>query len=141
MLVKEVMNGDVETLGPDVPVSEAARRMAGLDVGALVVSHIFDLHGVLTDRDLVVRVMAQGLDPDKTLVQGVMTREPVFGYEDDDLRDAVSVMESNNIRRIAVLNREDSRLTGILSLVDIAAAADDGALCAYVLPKVSGAHG
>jgi CBS domain-containing protein len=141
MLVKEVMTADVETVEPDMPVREAAKRMEMLDVGAFVVSHVYDLHGVLTDRDLVVRVLAKDLDPDKTLVRDIMTRESVFCYDDDDLHTAAAAMESNNVRRIAVLKREDSRLAGILSLVDIAAAGDDPSLCAAVLPKVSGARG
>ncbi|MEX2599512.1 MAG: CBS domain-containing protein [Dehalococcoidia bacterium] len=140
MIVKDVMTADVEIISPELSIREAAERMKAFDVGALIVSHVFDLHGVITDRDLVIRGMADGLDPDQTPVGSIMTMEPVFCYEDDDLSSAAAQMEQHGTRRIAVLKREDSRLAGILSLVDIAAGADDPKLCASVMPRVSGAR-
>src|SRR5690606_6904830 len=101
--------------------------------------HVFDLHGIVTDRDLVVRVIAERRDPDRTLVNDIMSRDSIFCFEDDDLREAAEIMGRHGLRRLAVLRREDSSLAGMISVTDIMATGD-AALSAELLPKTAEAQ-
>jgi CBS domain-containing protein len=119
MKLKDVMTPNVECVGPDATIREAARKMRDLDVGPLPICDNDRLAGMVTDRDLAVRAVAEGRDPNATCVRDVMTPEVVYCFEDQDVREAARVMEEKQLRRLLVLNR-DKRLVGIVSLGDLA---------------------
>ena len=123
MKVREAMTQDVRLVTPDQPISEAARLMAELDIGALPVQENDRLVGMITDRDIAVRAVAQCRGPD-TRVADVMSREVKYCYEDQSIDEVTQNMGELRIRRLPVLNR-DKRLVGILSLGDLAI--DEGA--------------
>ena len=118
MKVHEAMTGDVCLVDPDRSIREAARMMADQDIGALPVGENDRLVGMITDRDLAVRALAQGLGPD-TKIRDVMSPEVMYCFEDEDLDDAVHNMGDIKVRRLPVLNR-NKRLVGILSISDVA---------------------
>ena len=114
----EAMTGDVCLVDPDRSIREAARMMADQDIGALPVGENDRLVGMITDRDLAVRALAQGLGPD-TKIRDVMSPEVMYCFDDEDLDDAVHNMGDIKVRRLPVLNR-NKRLVGILSISDVA---------------------
>ena len=124
MKVGEVMTRGVELASPDDTIQNAASRMAELDTGVLPVGEGDRLVGMLTDRDIAVRAVAQGKGPD-TKVREAMTPDVRYCFEDDDLDDAVRSMGEQKVRRLPVLGR-DKRLVGIVSLGDVALYADSG---------------
>lgn len=119
MLVREVMTQRAETIAPEATLRTAARRMKELDVGALVVVEEDEVVGIVTDRDLVVRSIAVGRDPDDTQVRSAMTPQVVECVEDDELEGAVTRMERGAVRRVVVLDGE-RRLAGMLTVDDVA---------------------
>ena len=123
MKVREAMTRDVRLVKPDQPISEAARLMAELDIGALPVEENDRLVGIITDRDIAVRAVATGRGPD-TRVSDVMSREIKYCFEDQSIDEVTQNMGELRIRRLPVLTR-DKRLIGILSLGDLAI--DEGA--------------
>lgn len=123
MRVSEAMQRDVQIASPDQSIEAAARIMADIDAGALPVGEGDQLVGILTDRDITVRAVAMGKDP-QTPVGEVMSPEVKYCFDDDDTEQIVRNMGEQQIRRLPVVNR-DKRLVGILSLGDIATA-DDG---------------
>jgi CBS domain-containing protein len=124
MKLKEIMTKLVETVAPDIPIQEAANRMRSLDVGVLPVFKGDRLVGMLTDRDLTIRAIAEGKDPKTTTVQEAMTADVAYCFEDQDVEEAGRIMKENQIRRLPVLNR-DKLLVGIVSLGDLATRADE----------------
>jgi len=119
MKVREAMTRDVRLVKPEQPISEAAKLMSDLDIGALPVEENDRLVGMITDRDITVRATAAGLDSDNTRVEEVMTDEVCWCFEDDDTEDIVRVMSERQMRRIPVVNR-DKHLVGIVALGDLA---------------------
>jgi CBS domain-containing protein len=117
MKVRECMSRGVRLCSPDDKLQDVARTMQEADTGALPVGENDRLVGMITDRDIVVRIVADGKSPD-TLVRDAMTREIHFVFEDEDLDSASSKMSRLKIRRLPVLNR-DKRMVGILSLGDV----------------------
>ena len=113
------MTSDPRCVAPDTKLTEAAKIMGELDVGALPICKNDRLAGMVTDRDIAVRAIAQGRDPNKTTVQDAMTDGVVYIYEDDDVEAAARLFETKRIRRLPVLNRE-KRMVGIVSLGDLA---------------------
>jgi len=137
MQVKEIMTRGVECTQPATSLQEAARKMLNLEVGPLPVCGDNDrLVGMLTDRDITVRAVAEGLDPKTTRVQDVMTPDIIYCFEDQDVKEAARLMEENQIRRLVVLNR-DKRLVGIVSLGDLAVKTRDERLSGEILEQVS----
>ena len=119
MEVKEVMSREVEVIHSNIPVQAAAEKMKALDVGMLPVRDGDRLVGTLTDRDIVVRAVAGGMDPSKTKVEDIITPDIIYCFEDQDIGEAAKLMQEKQIRRVIVLNR-DKRLAGIVSLGDLA---------------------
>lgn len=118
MRVAEVMSGDVEFVAPEATAQEAAEMMGELEVGALPVGGPETLVGVVTDRDLLYRVVAAGRDPTATRVREVMTSPVLACAEEDDVRAAMDLMAANHVRRLAVRNAA-GRVTGWLTLTDL----------------------
>lgn len=119
MKVHEIMTAHARCVGPENTLVEAAGLMRELDVGSLPVCDDDRLAGIVTDRDLVLRGIAEGKDPNTTPVREVMTQSVVWAFADQDVEEAVRLMEDRQIRRIPVLSRE-KRLVGIVALGDIA---------------------
>ncbi|HWO42419.1 MAG TPA: CBS domain-containing protein [Candidatus Eisenbacteria bacterium] len=118
MQIREIMTRGVEVIPPDASVRDAAAKMKELDVGALPVCDGQKLSGMVTDRDITVRAVAEGRDPSATKVSDVMSGDLAYCFEDDEVEDAAQVMEVKQIRRLPILNR-DKQLVGIVSLGDI----------------------
>jgi|GEM_PF-1225795 len=121
MRVAELMTREVEFIAPDAPVSAAAELMGELEVGALPVGGPQDPRGVVTDRDLLYRVVARGLDASKVQVGEVFSAPLVACREDDGVQAALDQMAANHLRRLAVLDA-GGRMTGWITLADIARA-------------------
>ena len=117
MIVRDVMTKGAACTPPDASVKDAAGQMKQLDVGALPVCDNDRLVGVVTDRDIAVRAVAQHMSPD-TLVREVMSPHVLYCYEDDDVDQVARNMGENQVRRLPVLNRS-KRLVGIVSLSDL----------------------
>jgi len=125
-LVSHVYSPDIEWINDTESCQEAAIRMRGRNIGCLPVCTAGAqgrLAGILTDRDLVVRVLALGLDPESTLVRDAMSKDVVCCFSDDNLADAQKLMIDRSVRRLPVLNRGDNKVIGVMSLDDIAMAA------------------
>jgi CBS domain-containing protein len=119
MKVSDVMTRGVEVVHPQSGLPEAAMTMRRLDVGALPVVKEGRLEGMVTDRDIAVRAVAEGRDLATTLVGDVMSPGVVSVQEDDDVETAAQLMADRQVRRVPVIGR-DRKLAGILSLADLA---------------------
>ena len=120
--ISEVMTPDVRLANPDQTIRDAASIMAEADVGSLPVGENDRLIGMITDRDIVLRAVAQGRDT-QTLVRDVMTDKIQYCFEDDNVDRVAKNMADLGVRRLPVLNR-DKRLVGIVALSNVAQAGD-----------------
>lgn len=136
MRVSEVMTTAVVTVSPEAMLIDAARLMRDTDIGPLPVSERGRILGVLTDRDITVRAVANGRSPQSTRVSEVMTPEVVSCLETDDVRRAAEIMQSAQLRRLVVVS-SDGRLAGIVSLGDLALHTGDEQLAGETLERVS----
>lgn len=118
MKIREVMTRDVKLAKPDSTIEEAAQLMAQIDAGALLIGENDRLAGVITDRDIAIRGAAQGKDPRTSPVRDIMSGEVKYCFDDQELDEVTRNMGEQQIRRLAVLNR-DKRLVGVVSLGDI----------------------
>ncbi len=116
--VSQCMTRDVRVISPDQTLREAAHIMAEIDAGSLPVREGDRLVGVITDRDITIRAVAQGKGPD-TPVRQVMSTEVKYSFEDEDVEDVTRNMGEIQVRRLPVVSRE-KRLVGIVSLGDLA---------------------
>lgn len=134
MRVSDAMTAAVRIANPTQTIAEAARMMGEIDAGALPVGDGDRLVGMLTDRDIVIRAVAQGKGP-QTPVQEVMSKEVLYCFADQDLDQVVQNMADTKVRRMPVLNRE-KRMVGILSLGDVALV-DDPDVTGEALSEIS----
>jgi CBS domain-containing protein len=118
MKVQDVMSRDVDLIDPSVRLAEAARIMREDDVGALPIGENDRLVGMLTDRDIVVRGVAEGRDVAATTARDVMSKGILYCFDDQSVEEAADLMGKQQVRRLAVVNRE-KRLVGIVSLGDL----------------------
>jgi CBS domain-containing protein len=128
------MTRDVRLLSPDQTIREAASLMADIDVGSLPVGDNDRLVGMITDRDIVIRAVAQGKSAD-TKVSEVMSKEMLYCVDTDEIDDVARNMGKAQVRRLPVVN-SDKRLVGIVSLGDLARN-DDPATIGRTVTKVS----
>src|SRR5919199_3510053 len=119
MQVKEIMTRSVDLVDPNTTVRDAAIKMRKDDVGALPVGENDRLVGMITDRDIVIRAVAEDKAPSQTTVRDLMSEGICYCFEDDAVDDAARVMAERQVRRLPVLNR-DKRLVGIVAMADIA---------------------
>ncbi len=117
MKIRDIMTREVDVLRPEDPVSEAARHMRDRDIGSIPVAEDDRLIGMLTDRDIVIRCIADGAGGD-TPIRQAMTDKIRYCYDDQDVDEVCANMSSEAIRRLPVVDR-DKRLVGIVSLGDI----------------------
>ena len=121
---KEVMSGGAECVGEKDTISDAAKRLADLDVGAMPICGEDDrLKGMLTDRDIVVKVLAQGKDPDSTTAGDLAQGKPVTIGADDSVDEALHTMAEHRVRRLPVIDGHD--LVGVVSQADLARNIDE----------------
>jgi len=120
--VKDIMTPQVESVGPDTPIIEAARKMRDLDVGSLPVLEGERVVGMITDRDITIRVVANERDPNTTKVRDCMSPDPTTVREDQDVDEAAQTMQQKQVRRLPVLDR-NGKLVGIVALADVVAEA------------------
>jgi len=136
MQVKEVMTQGAECVAPDDTLQEAARKMKSLDVGPMPVCNNGRLAGMLTDRDIVVRCVAEGGDPRSTKVRDAMSEGITYCFEDDDVAEASRLMKEKQIRRLVVLD-QNKQLRGIVSLGDLAVSSGAQGAAAEAIQEVS----
>jgi CBS domain-containing protein len=125
MKVSEAMSRDVRITSPNETICDAAKAMAAIDVGSLPVGDNDRLVGMITDRDIAIRAVAEHRGPD-TPVRDVMTADVKYCFEDEDLEHVAANMGDLRVRRLPVVSR-DKRLVGILALGDIAMVEGGGA--------------
>jgi CBS domain-containing protein len=118
MRISEAMSRDVRLVDPGQTIRDVAKIMADIDAGAVPVSENDRLAGMITDRDIAVRAIAQGKGPD-TPVREVMSQEVKYCFDDEELDHVAKNMGDIRVRRLPVVNRE-KRLVGIVSLGDVA---------------------
>ena len=119
MLLKEMMTTGVETMAPNASLSDAARRMKEKDIGLLAIAEDDNVFGVLTDRDIVIRGLAEDMDPTATDVTEVMSEQALSMSQSTPVEEAVNAMEAQQVRRILVAD-EAHQLVGVISLGDLA---------------------
>lgn len=139
MNIQSVMTKNPEIISPDANIKEAAEKMRKCDCGCIPVCNGDRLVGMITDRDIAIRAVAEGKDPNQTHVDEIMTEELHYCYEDEDVSEAKKIMTEHQIRRLVVLNKK-KRMTGIVSLGDLATKCDNEKLVADLTESVSESH-
>lgn len=134
--VGAVMTGDPETVAADDTLQAAAEKMRARAIGFLPVFAGERPVGVVTDRDITVRAIARGADPNRTAVAEVMTPLVFSCNQDDDLEDAARIMEAKAVRRLLVVDHE-RRLVGVLSVDDVARVAGDEELAGEIVGRAA----
>ena len=118
MKVKQAMHKGAQWVEPNTPITQLARLMHEHDIGAIPIGENDKLIGMVTDRDIVCRCIAQGLDPKTATARDVMTAGIVYCLDKQELDDAARLMETKQVRRLPVINGK-KRMVGILSLGDV----------------------
>ncbi len=121
MNVKEIMSSNVEWANPELSLQAAAKKMRDMCIGSQPVRGKADgkLIGMITDRDMACRAVAEGSDPAKMTVGDIMSQGMTYCFEDQDVTEAASIMEEKRLHRLPVLNR-DKDVVGLLSIADLA---------------------
>ncbi len=141
MKIAEVMTSDVTTVQPDQTIREAASFMLSGDAGSIPVCDGERLQGMITDRDIAVRAVAEGLGPDTPVTQ-VMTSDIQYAFDDEDVEDVAAKMSQAQVRRMPVVSRQEQRLVGIVSIGDLSNAGehDVAALALDGITEPGGEH-
>lgn len=133
--LKDVMSADVKVISPDATIRDAARQMLEGDFGMMPVGENDRMIGAISDRDIAVRAVAEGKDPNAR-VRDVMSKGITWAYDDDSVEEAARIMSEHQIRRLPVVNR-DKRLVGIVALGDFAVESEDLEPAAEALSDIS----
>ena len=136
MKVTEILTPNPQCITPETSLTLAARKMKALNVGMLPVCEKDRLVGTVTDRDITIRAVAAGANPNTTTVREVMTDNIAYCFDDEEVEEAAELMEQRQIRRLPVMNR-DKRLVGIVSLGDMAVRTHRERLAGEILERVS----
>ncbi|NLE30320.1 MAG: CBS domain-containing protein [Phycisphaerae bacterium] len=136
MQIKDIMTHGMEAIETESTLVQAAEKMKVFDIGMLPVFEGDNLVGVVTDRDIVVRALAAGQDPRSTRVHDVMTSAVIHCLEDQDIEEAIQIMEENQVRRLIVLDR-NRQPVGIVSLGDLAVHVGEDCLVGECVRQVS----
>ena len=134
--VRDVMTPEPVTVSSTSSLEQAARRMRDAGIGNVIIMDGEQITGILTDRDIVVRAVAEGTDPSTCKVSDVMTPNVSWLFEDEDVEKAGDLMREKQIRRLAVVDR-NKKLVGIVSLGDLAVEGEDEDFAGEVLEGVS----
>lgn len=132
MKIVDIMSRDVLVISPDTLLHEVARKMQQRDCGSILVAKDDRLLGVITDRDLALRCVAESHHPAETKAEQVMTKEILYCRDTDEPEDVALNMTKNKVRRLPVLDK-DKRLVGIVSLGDLAVNSTDHVVCGRAL--------
>ncbi len=138
MKVKDVMHKGAEWVTPETAVSDIAQRMRDLDIGAIPVGENDRLIGMVTDRDIACRGVANGQDSASLTARDVMSKGIFYCNDSEDLEDALRIMEQKQVRRLPVIN-DKKRMVGMLSIGDVGDAASHE-LTGEVVAAVSAHH-
>lgn len=140
MTIKDIMSKNVEVVSPDTLLFEVAQKMQKSDCGSVIVAKDDRLVGVITDRDLALRCIAESHHPAKTKAEQVMTKEILYCHDSDVIEDVAENMTKNKVRRLPVLDK-NKRLVGIVSLGDLAVNSTDHLICGKALGHICSAPG
>ncbi len=135
MQVKNEMTTKVEVASPETSVKEVSQKMRDLNIGVLPVCENGRLSGIVTDRDITIRLTAEGKDPSTTKVKEIMSSKVEWCFDDEEVGRVADKMENKKIRRLPVINH-DKKLVGMLSLGDIVLKGSRETAC-KILEKVS----
>lgn len=138
MKVKQAMHKKAEWCEPSTPVAELAKIMKSKDIGAIPIGENDKLVGMVTDRDITVRGFADNRDMSKLTARDVMSKKIIYCTEDEDIEDAVHLMEEKQVRRLPVINAQ-KRMVGMLSLGDVSHAVGQS-LSGELVKAVSAHH-
>jgi len=138
MKVKEAMHKGAEWVPPETPLAQLAKKMMELDVGSIPVGENDRLIGMVTDRDITCRAVANGKDISRLTARDVMSKGIIYCTDTEDLHDALRLMEVNRIRRLPVIN-DKKRMVGMLSIGDVSHATSRE-MSGEVLAAVSAHH-
>lgn len=136
MKVREAMSKKPDFIPPTMNLTDASKEMLKYDFGFLPIGENDRLIGTVTDRDITIRAIAKGRDPNKTLVKDVMSDEILYCFEEDDLEHAAKNMGEEQVHRLVVLDK-NKKMTGILSIGDVARTDEDNNLIGLVLKMIS----
>jgi CBS domain-containing protein len=136
MRVNQIMTKNPETLPPNTSIRKVAEKMEKLDSGFVPIAENGNILGAVTDRDLIVRAIAKGKDPDKTTAKEVMSEDLCFISETQDVEEAADEMCKNQVRRLLVVDK-NKKLCGVLSIGDIATKCKDPDLDADLIETIS----
>jgi len=136
MKLQDIMTRDIQWIGPETSIHETAQLMQSHDVGFLPVGDANNPLGVITDRDIVVRAIAEDMDPESAKAQDIMSTDLLTLPQDCTVEEAAQVMEDRQVRRLLV---EDAKhqIVGVLSLGDLAFRTHDQRLSGEALERVS----
>ncbi len=118
MHIGEIMSRDVEFIEPDATAQQAAELMGEIDVGALPVGSPERLLGIITDRDILYRIVAAGLNPATTILRNIVSHPVIMCHEDTTLRTAMDIMAANHLRRLPVQDANDT-VVGWVTIADL----------------------
>jgi len=135
MKIKDIMSKDVQIVSPETRLHDIAKKMQLRDCGSVLVAKDDRLLGVITDRDLALRCVAESLLPEQATAEQVMTREILYCRETDDIETVALDMTKNKVRRLPVLDK-DKRLVGIVSLGDLAVNSTNPMACGKALGHI-----
>lgn len=138
MKIRDLMHRGIEVMPPETPLAKLAQRMREKDIGAIPIGTKDELQGMVTDRDIALRAVANGKDVTKLSAADVMTKGAICCRDDERVRDVLKTMEEKQIRRIPVCD-EKQHLIGMISIGDISQAMPDK-LTAEVMKAVSAHH-
>ena len=138
MKVEKMMHKGVEWVSPNTSISALAKKMQRFDIGAIAVGENDRLIGMVTDRDIVIRGVADGKDTSKLTARDVMTKGVTYCRDNEEVDEAVRIMESKQIRRLPVIDA-NKRMVGMISLGDVSHAASQK-IAAEVTSSVSAHH-
>jgi CBS domain-containing protein len=136
MKVKQIMSRNVECITPSTTIAKAAEKMLDSDIGFLPICEHDHIVGTVTDRDITIRSVAQGRDPRLAPVSEIMTPGGFYCYEDEDVEHVAQQMQEKEVRRIVIMNRDDS-IVGVVSLGDIARTTGETQLAGETLGEIA----
>ncbi|MCE5197448.1 MAG: CBS domain-containing protein [Armatimonadota bacterium] len=136
MNVNEIMTTDLVTCNPNETLTQAAAKLQDADIGACPVVVQDSLVGIVTDRDITVRAVAKGFDPNSTHISDVMSKNLVTGTPSMPVEDACRLMEDNQVRRLPIVDNQ-GKLVGIVAQADLALDLDEEEMIAEVVEKIS----
>jgi CBS domain-containing protein len=136
MKVSEIMTRHVECINPETSVKDAAEKMKSLDIGFLPICENDRLTGTITDRDITIRVVADGLNPRSVKARDVMTPNAFYCLDDQDIEEVSRRMQETEVKRMLILNR-DHKLVGVVSLGDLSRASGVQQLAGETLKQIS----